>query len=44
MNIKYDTTSVKEYRLNYTQLSRYAKQMVADPWEQMIKFLFGCLT
>lgn len=32
--------SVQEYKLKFTQLSRYAPHMVADPREQMSKFLF----
>jgi len=32
--------SVQEDGLKFTQLSRYAPQMVADPRAHMIKFLF----
>jgi len=41
MNLRQGTMSVQEYRLKFTQLSRYAPHMVADPRAQMSKFLFG---
>ncbi|WMV32965.1 hypothetical protein MTR67_026350 [Solanum verrucosum] len=41
INMKQGSMSVKEYGLNFTQLSRYAPHIVADPREQISKFLFG---
>ena len=33
--------SVKEYGINFTQLSRYVPHMLVDSREHMSKFLFG---
>ncbi|WMV54845.1 hypothetical protein MTR67_048230 [Solanum verrucosum] len=35
INLKYGSMSVQEYELKFTQLSRYAPHMVADPRAQM---------
>ncbi|XP_049364348.1 uncharacterized protein LOC125829128 [Solanum verrucosum] len=41
MNLRQGSMIVQEYRLNFTQLSRYAPHMVSDSRVQMNKFLYG---
>ncbi|XP_049378221.1 uncharacterized protein LOC125843011 [Solanum stenotomum] len=41
MNLKQSSISVQQYRLKFTELSKYAPHMVADLRAQMSKFLFG---
>ncbi|WMV50554.1 hypothetical protein MTR67_043939 [Solanum verrucosum] len=43
MNLRQGTMSVQKYGLKFTQLSRYAPHMVANPRAQMSKFMFGVL-
>lgn len=40
MNLKYSTMLVQQYRLKFTQLSKYSSHIVADLRAQMSKFLF----
>ncbi|XP_049406214.1 uncharacterized protein LOC125869832 [Solanum stenotomum] len=41
INLHQGHMSVKEYSLNFTQLSRYAPTMVANPMARMSKFVTG---
>ncbi|XP_049410521.1 uncharacterized protein LOC125873689 [Solanum stenotomum] len=41
INLHRGRMSVKEYAVNFTQLSKYAPTMVADSWAKMNKFLMG---
>ncbi|PHT35896.1 Elongation factor 1-beta 1 [Capsicum baccatum] len=39
INLKQDSTTVKEYSLNFTQLSRYALHVIVDSRSKMSKFV-----
>ena len=41
MNLRQGGMSVQEYSLKFTQLSKYAPSMVANPRTRMNKFVMG---
>lgn len=41
MNLKQGSMSVQDYKLKFTQISRYAPHMVVDSKAQVSKLLFG---
>ena len=43
MNLRQRYMMVKEYELNFTKLSRYARHMVANSKDQINRFMFEVL-